>query len=83
MATYRRRNGKWQAIIRHKDIGTSSRSFVSKSAAKGWVAEQQRAIDEGRFGKIIASAVTLGQLLERYVKEVLPDKRGAHVEICV
>ena len=42
VATYRKRNGKWQAIVRHKDIGTITRSFKAKSLAVKWVAEQDK-----------------------------------------
>ena len=80
MATYRKRNGKWQAIIRHKDIGTRARSFHTKRAAIKWAVGEERKLTEGVMGVIKPSDVTLGELLQRYVADVLPSKRGALTE---
>ena len=80
MATYRKRNGKWQAIVRHKDIGTRARSFHTKQAAIKWATGEERRITEGVLGLLKPTEVTLGQLLQRYVAEVLPAKRGAATE---
>ena len=33
MATFRKRGGKWQAIIRQKEIGTVAKTFPSKLLA--------------------------------------------------
>ena len=81
MATYRKRNGKWQAIVRHKDIGTRARSFHTKQAAIKWAVGEERKLTEGVTGVLKPSDVKLGQLLQRYVAEVLPAKRGAATEL--
>lgn len=80
MATFRKRNGKWQAIIRHKDIGTTTRSFISKANAHRWVKEQGEIIETGFYGRLDPSQITLGGLLERYRREITPAKRGAETE---
>ena len=80
MATYRKRNGKWQAIVRRKEIGTRARSFHTKQAAIKWAVGEERRITEGVVGLLKPTEVTLGQLLQRYVVEVLPSKRGAVTE---
>ena len=80
MATYRKRNGKWQAIVRHKDIGTRARSFHTKQAAIKWAVGEERKLTEGVIGVLKPSEVTLGQLLQRYVANVLPSKRGVLTE---
>ncbi len=80
MATYRKRNGKWQAIARHKEIGTRARSFHTKQAAIKWANDEERRITEGELGVMKPSKVTLGELLQRYVADVLPPKRGALTE---
>ena len=80
MATYRKRNGKWQAIVRHKDIGTRARSFHTKPAAIKWAVGEERKLTEGVIGVLQLSDVTLGQLLRQYVCDVLPAKRGAATE---
>ena len=80
MATYRKRNGKWQAIVRHKDIGTRARSFHTKQAAIKWAAGEERRMTEGLLGLLKPTDVTLGRLLQRYLIDVLPAKRGAATE---
>jgi hypothetical protein len=80
VATYRKRNGKWQAIVRQKNIGTRARSFHTKQAAIKWAVGEERRITEGVVGLLKPTEVTLGQLLQRYVVEVLPSKRGAVTE---
>ena len=80
MATYRKRNGKWQAIVRHKDIGTITRSFRAKSLAIKWVAEQENKLEVRSYGLLRPDSLTLGELLLRYCKEITPGKRGATTE---
>ena len=80
MATLRKRGNKWQAIVRHKSIGTTAKSFSSKSAALKWSVVQEQAIESGAFGCLRPSEVTLGQLLDRYLNEITPSKLGADVE---
>ena len=80
MATLRKRGNKWQAIIRHKSIGTTAKSFSSKSAALKWSIAQEQAIESGALGRLSPSEVTLGELLKRYLDIITPSKRGADVE---
>jgi hypothetical protein len=80
VATYRKRNGKWQAIVRHKDIGTITRSFKAKSLAVKWVAEQENKLEAKSYGLLRPDSLTLGELLSRYCKEITPSKRGATTE---
>ena len=81
MATYRKRNGKWQAIVRQKNIGTTSRSFHTKQAAIKWVISVEEQLEAGTFGTLRPTHITLGELLQRYAREVTPVKRGATTEL--
>ena len=81
MATYRRRNGKWQAIVRNKDIGTIAKTFAKKTTAIRWASEQELRLEEGKFGKLLPEEVTLADLLSRYKDEITPQKRGAPAEL--
>ena len=81
MATYRKRNGKWQAIVRNKTIGTTSRSFHTKQAAIKWVISVEEQIEAGTFDTLRPTHITLGELLQRYAREVTPVKRGATTEL--
>ena len=60
MATYRKRNGKWQAIVRHKDIGARARSFHTKQAAIKWVISVEERLDAGTFGTLRPTHTKLG-----------------------
>ena len=81
MATYRKRGSKWQAIVRHKNIGTTSRSFHTKQAAIKWVISVEEQLEAGIFGTLRPTHTTLGELLQRYALEVTPVKRGATTEL--
>ena len=76
MTTCRKRNCKWQAIVRHKNIGTTSRSFHTKRATIKWVISVEKQLEAGTFGILRPTHITLGELLERYSGEVTPAKRG-------
>ena len=68
LATFRKRDNKWQAIVRHKSIGTKAKSFHSKAQAKLWATETEKSIEANTFNKLCPSSVTLGDLLNRYLK---------------
>ena len=80
MATFRKRHNKWQAIVRNKSIGTTSKSFHSKSEAKRWAFETERSIEANTFGKLHPSSVSLGDCLGRYQTLITPQKRGCDAE---
>lgn len=73
MATFRQRNGRWQAIIRRVDL-KATRSFDRLVDAKTWARARERDADMAGTmpGKM---AGTLGPVIERYEKEIWPDKR--------
>ena len=81
MATFRKRKNKWQAIVRHKDIGTVAKSFRSKTSAMQWAVEQETNLEGETFGKLNPSKVTLDNLLHRYCREVTVSKRGKETEL--
>ena len=81
MATYRKRNGKWQAIVRHEEIGTTSRSFHTKQAAIKWVISVEEQLEAGTFGTVRPTHITLGELLERHARDVTLAKRGATTKL--
>ncbi len=73
MATFRQRNGRWQAIIRRVDL-KASKSFDRLVDAKAWARAQERAADVGTYqgGKPTG---TLTPLIERYERELWQAKR--------
>lgn len=81
MATIRQRQDRWQAIIKRKGYPTQSKTFDLRKDAEKWARQQERALDAGQWvNQTEAQKTTLGDLLERYAKEVSVTKRGAQVE---
>ncbi len=65
----------YRAKIRLKGSPTQTASFSRKTDAKRWVQATEAAIREGRyFNTSEAKRHTLGDLVDRYVREVLPTK---------
>ncbi len=80
MATIRKRGSTWHVQVRKQGHPTLTRTFPSKKAADVWARELERATD---LGDLPASpsrknvVVTLGEVLERYRREITSHKRGA------
>ncbi|KKX26702.1 site-specific integrase [Rhizobium sp. LC145] len=79
MATIRKLRGRWQAQVRRRGMKPRAKSFDSKADAEKWARDLESQVD--RFGAApdtkILESTTLGQLLERYQREITPTKRGA------
>lgn len=73
MATYRQREGRWQAIIRRVDL-KASKTFDRKVDAVTWARAREREADMGGTmpGKMLG---TLGALIDRYERELWSVKR--------
>lgn len=83
MATIRKLRGRWQAQVRRRGMKPRCKSFDSRLEADKWARDLEAQVD--RFGAApdtkILESITLGQLLERYQREISPTKRGAIQEI--
>lgn len=83
MATIRKLRGRWQAQVRRRGMKPRCKSFDTKQEAEKWARDLEAQVD--RFGAApdtrILESTTLGELLERYQREVSPLKRGATQEI--
>lgn len=83
MATIRKLRGRWQAQVRRRGMKPRCKSFDTKIEAEKWARDLEAQVD--RFGAApdtkILESTTLGQLLERYQREVSPQKRGSVQEI--
>lgn len=79
MAMIRKLRGRGQAQVRRRGMKPRAKSFDSKAEAEKWARDLETQVD--RFGMApdtkILETTTLGELLERYQKEVTPLKRGA------
>jgi hypothetical protein len=76
MATIRKRGGTWQAQVRRQGASPVSRTFKSKSDAQLWARSTEAQIDRADLptGLRDLQKLTLGGLIERYLKEVTPRK---------
>lgn len=82
MATYRKRGPyQWQAQIRKKGYHLQTKTFDTKAAAETWARATEYEMDQGLFvSRAEAESTTLGELLQRYLEDVTPLKKGAASE---
>lgn len=80
MATIRFRGEKWQCRIQRQGFPALSKSFITKEDALKWARNIERQMDLGEYSAAIEDGTTLGDLLDRYIKEVTPTKRGGAQE---
>ena len=79
MATFRLHGERWQARVRRKGHPELTKSFQLRQDAERWARSVETAIDRGSFiDRTEAERTTLGDLIRRYMKEVLPAMKGAH-----
>lgn len=72
---------KWQVKIRRNGYPTASKTFARKSDAEAWARAQEAEMDRGAWrDRSSADSTTLYALLDRYLKDVVPSKRGAEIE---
>ena len=79
MATIRKYRGKFNVQIRKKGYPFISKSFVSLTVAKKWAATTEADM-ERRLHVVIPDDTTVGELLNRYDREVLPSHKGQQAE---
>jgi hypothetical protein len=85
MASIVLRKGKskpWLAQIHRKGHKTFSRSFSQKRDAERWASEEERTIEITGLPMTIEGLKkqTVGELVDRYLREVTPTKAGAENE---
>jgi integrase len=81
MASFRKRNGKWQVQIRKVGAHPLARTFGQKSDAMKWASEQERTIETAELPLADSGQRhTLLDLLVRYERDVLPFKKAPEPE---
>lgn len=78
MATIKQRGDRWQCRIRRKGFADVAKSFATKEDAQKWARGIERQMDLGEFSPV--GLDTLADLIDRYLKEVTPHKKGAKQE---
>ena len=72
---------KWQARIRLSNHSPITKTFNMKSHALAWARETEIQIEKGLLTTGYDKAEeTLGEVLERYLSEITPSKKGQKVE---
>jgi integrase len=78
MASIRQRSGTWQARVRRKGYPDEVKSFSTKADAQAWARSVETEIDQGIYQNLSpAKSLLLTDVLQRYMEEVTPTKRGA------
>ena len=81
MATFQKRSGSWRAIITKKGYPRQSQTFDTKAEAEAWASVLESEMARGVFvDRSEAEKTTLAEALERYQREVTPQKKGAPQE---
>ncbi|VAW74281.1 hypothetical protein MNBD_GAMMA15-1810, partial [hydrothermal vent metagenome] len=82
MATFRKRGPwQWQAQVRKKGQPLQTKTFETRAHAEQWARAIEVEMDKGVFiSRAEAESTTLKELLERYLVEVTPLKKGAAAE---
>ncbi len=71
-------NVRFRVQVRLKGHPKQSRTFTRRTDAKRWAIKTESSIREGRdFGTSQAKRHTVAELIDRYVKNVLPAKKSA------
>ena len=77
MATFRKRSGSWQALVKKKGFGQIARTFDTKAAAEAWAKITESEMVRGVFvSRKEAENTTLSETLDRYEREVSSTKKG-------
>lgn len=82
MASIRKRNGKYQALVRRRDVGQVAKSFLTRKDAERWARHTEIMIESGAYQAQLVRATTpsMSGAIDRYLAEVTPKKRGAAPE---
>lgn len=82
MASIRKRGDRYHVQVRRKGFPTITKTFQKLSDAKEWATLQDRQADRGELGpdRKELERITLADLIDRYLKEVVPRKRHGETD---
>ncbi len=80
MASFRKRGDKWQARVHRKDHSPVVQSFNTKTDAVKWARHTESQLDLGTLAPK-AAMPPLMRIVERYLAEVTPTKKGSKQEL--
>ena len=74
--TKRKDTGYWRVQVRRQGYEPLSRTFDTKALAEAWARRTESEMDRGSFvDRTEAERTTLAEALERYRREIVPEKR--------
>ena len=79
MATIRKRGSRYNVQIRKEGYPSITKTFTRISVAKKWAAGVEADM-ERRIHVEVPDQTTVGELLKRYKREILPSHKGQQVE---
>ena len=74
MGSIRVRDGRYQANVRRKGYAPITKTFTSREAAKSWTKTTEIQMERGEFRP--QSNITVGELIKRYARDVVPQFKG-------
>ncbi len=82
MATIRKHRSRWQVQIRRKGLAPLSKSFIRKADADECARHIETQADRRALPVDVKALdkITFNELIQRYIREVLPNKRAGHIE---
>ena len=81
MASFRKRNNRWEVRVRRTGQPTQTKTFTLKSDALKWAREAEIALEKGQLlQKPNVSPITLEGALKRYLDEVAVHHKGVASE---
>ncbi len=80
MATFRKRGDKWQARVQRSGQSSLAKSFNTKAEAVKWARHTESQLDLGTLAPKKAMPPLI-RIVDRYLAEVTPTKKGAAQEL--
>ena len=78
MASFRQHGNGWQSRIRRRGYPDITQTFEAKADAERWARSVESDMDKGHFVSVSeAQRTTLGDLIQRYLREVTPSMKSA------
>ena len=72
-----KRGVRWKAVVRRRGYPPTSETFDRKTDAEKWARGIEAKIEAGKFrDESQARRHTVGELIDRYIAEIIPNKRN-------
>ena len=77
-----KRGVRWKAVIRRRGYPSTSETFDRKTDAEKWARGIEARIEAGKFqDQSQARRHTVGDLIDRYIAEIIPQKKAGEDQI--